>query len=117
MGLFFLFAVLVMVNAWRKRCGGAHLSRPELLVCLGMGLIGSFFPFFGLAGFLVGVVASPYYFATSENGWSEVIHPHVPSWIALTDEDLAATWFYEGMPSGAAVPGSSWAIPRGGGLS
>lgn len=111
MGLFFVFAVLVWLNARSGRRGRPFLSRPEMLVSLAMGLIGSFFPFFGLAGFVVGVIAAPYYFATSENGWAETLHPHVEPWIALTDEDLAATWFYEGIPPGAAIPWGSWAVP------
>jgi len=35
--------------------------------------------------FLVGVMASPYYFASPENRWGEFILPHLPSWIAPPD--------------------------------
>ena len=111
MGLFLTFIVLVSLNVLWSRSGRRGLSREELLVTLGIGLIGSFFPFFGLAGFLVGVIAAPFYFATSENGWENILHPHIPDWIVLSDEDFAATWFYEGLPAGSEIPWSSWAVP------
>jgi len=112
MGLFFMFVVLLGVNALARRLGMRRvLSQGELHVVLGMGLIGSFFPFFGLAGFLVGVVAAPFYFATAENAWADLLHGHIPSWVALHNEDFAASWFYEGVPSTASIPWGAWVSP------
>ena len=65
MGLFFPFAVLVAVNLLLERANPQWaLNRGELCVALGMGLIGSLFPFYGLASYVVGSIAAPYYFAT-----------------------------------------------------
>ena len=112
MGLFFPFAALAGVNLLLWRCGLRRvLNRGEMQVVLGMGLIGAFFPFFGLAGFLVGIVAAPFYLATPENGWQELLHGHIPSWIVLHNEDFAATWFYEGLPAGQSIPWKAWAVP------
>ena len=112
MGLFFPFVVLILVNLMCRVAGVKNvLSTGELRVILGMGLIGAFFPFFGLAGFLVGVVAAPYYFATSENGWAELLHPHLVSWGVLQDDRFAATWFYEGLPPNMAIPWGDWLVP------
>lgn len=113
MGLFLPFVALAIVNASVVRRGGRGLTRAEMHIVLAMGLIGAFFPFFGLAGFVVGVIAAPYYFATPENGWADSLHPHVPDWMVLTDQDFAATWFYEGLPSGVSLPWASWAVPLG----
>ncbi|MCZ6636516.1 MAG: hypothetical protein O7G87_24225, partial [bacterium] len=112
MGLFFPFVMLALGNlALSRRKSRWAFRAGELQVVLAMGLIGAFFPFFGLAGFLVGVVAAPFYFATAENGWREVLHDHIPSWIVLTNEDMAATWFYEGLPAGQAIPWGAWVVP------
>jgi len=112
MGLFFPFVVLLVANLLARRMGARRpLTQGELHVVLGMGLVGAFFPFFGLAGFLVGVVAAPFYFATAENSWADLLHSHIPSWIALHNDDSSASWFYEGMPSSAAIPWGAWAWP------
>ena len=65
MGLFFPFVMLVGTNLllrWTKPRWA--LNRGQLCVALGMGLIGSLFPFYGLASYVVGTIAAPYYFAT-----------------------------------------------------
>ena len=112
MGLFFPFLVLVAGNLLLRRIYPRWtLSQGELCVVLGMGLIGSFFPFFGLASYVVGTVAAPYYFATPENGWAELLHPHMASWLVLNNEDLAATWFFDGLPPGQGIPWQSWVAP------
>ena len=86
-----------------QRAGGA-LSQAELQVALGMGLIGAFFPFFGLASFLPTVIAAPFYLDTPENGWRELLHEHIPRWIVLHNEDGAATLFYEGLAPHQPIP-------------
>ena len=80
MGLLFVYLVLVAINTGLNRYrSGWFLRKEELQVVLAMGIIGSFFPFFGLAAFLVSTVAAPFYFDTAENGWRELLHEHVPS--------------------------------------
>jgi len=61
-----------------------------------MGTVAAVIPTCGIAGFLMGVVASPYYFASPENRWGEMILPYLPSWIAPTDADNVMTHFFEG---------------------
>lgn len=107
MGLFFVFVVLVLGNVILSRVKREWaLRQHELQVVLGMGLIGAFFPFFGLASFLPTVIAAPFYLDTPENGWRELLHEHIPSWIALRNEDGAATLFYEGL-----APSQSMDLP------
>ena len=112
MGLFFPFVVLVGVNLLLSRINLRWaLNRGQLCVALGMGLIGSLFPFYGLASYVVGTIAAPYYFATPENGWAELLHPNMVSWLVMNNEDQAVTWFYDGLPPGQAIPWSAWAVP------
>lgn len=112
MGLFFVYVVLVLVNVALDRARSRWaLSPPELRVALGMGLIGAFFPFFGLASFLPTVIAAPFYLDTPENGWRELLHEHIPRWIALHNEDGAATLFYEGLAPHQSIPWSAWLVP------
>ena len=112
MGLFFPFVVLVGTNLllrWVKPRWA--LNRGQLCVALGMGLIGSLFPFYGLASYVVGTIAAPYYFATPENGWAELLHPNMVSWLIMNNEDKAVTYFYDGLPPGQHIPWGSWAVP------
>ena len=112
MGLFFPFVMLVGTNLllrWVKPRWA--LNRGQLCVALGMGLIGSLFPFYGLASYVVGTIAAPYYFATPENGWAELLHPNMVSWLVMNNEDKAVTHFYDGLPPGQPIPWGAWAVP------
>ncbi|MCZ6633121.1 MAG: hypothetical protein O7G87_06920 [bacterium] len=112
MGLFFVFVVLVLGNVIVDRVKKEwSLRQHELQVVLGMGLIGAFFPFFGLASFLPTVIAAPFYLDTPENGWRELLHEHIPSWIVLRNEDGAATLFYEGLSPAESIPWGAWVVP------
>ena len=112
MGLFFVYVVVVLVNvAFDRARSRWALSPPELQVALGMGLIGAFFPFFGLASFLPTVIAAPFYLDTPENGWREFLHEHIPRWIVLHNEDGAATLFYEGLAPHQPIPWGAWLVP------
>ena len=112
MGLFFVYVVLVLANiAFDRAKSRWALSQAELQVVLGMGLIGAFFPFFGLASFLPTVIAAPFYLDTPENGWRELLHEHIPRWIVLHNEDGAATLFYEGLAPHQPIPWGAWVVP------
>ena len=109
MGLFFVFVALVLGNVVIAHFKNQWaLRQQELRVVLGMGLIGAFFPFFGLASFMCAVIAAPFYHDTPENGWRDLLHEHIPSWIALRNEDGAATLFHEGLSPAQAVPWGAW---------
>jgi len=83
----------------------------ELAVVFAMGLVASAVPTSGLMGFWLGVIATPYYFATPENRWSEIFHPHIPPWFAVPDRGHAIEWFYNGLPPDASAPLGPWLVP------
>lgn len=90
---------------------GKGLTSGELAVIFIMGLVGSTVPTFGMTGYLISTIASPYYNATTVNGWAEYLHPHLPRWLIPTNETHAMTWFYEGLPDGEVIPWDVWVPP------
>ena len=86
-------------------------SRTEWLTVFTMGFVSSLGPTYGVSGYLVGVIVSPYYFATPENRWSEFLHPYLPDFIFPQNRMGEMSWFYNGLPPDTAVPWESWAGP------
>ncbi len=86
-------------------------SRSEWLTVFTMGFVSSLGPTYGVSGYLVGVIVSPYYFATPENRWSEFLHPYLPDFIFPHNKNGEMSWFYNGLPPDAAVPWESWIGP------
>ena len=107
----FILAVIglnpLLKSLWPK----AGFTPGELAVVFIMGLVGSTLPTFGVSGYLISTIASPYYNATTENGWGEYIQPHLPGWLMPSNETQAMTWFYEGLPSDQAIPWGVWIPP------
>ena len=105
----FIVLVCAINPVYRRFVGRAALSPSELLVIVAIGMVGSVVPTSGVTGFLVGVTASPMYFATPENRWAEFYHPNLSSWLVPTDMD-ALRGFFEGA-QGAPIPWSTWIVP------
>lgn len=113
MSVLMVFVVLLMGTAFIFKAVGPRwaLSSSEWLTILCMGLIAGAIPTYGLSGYLIGLMASPYYFAAPENGWAAYVHPRLPSWLIPTNRGEAITWFYEGAPDGALIPWDVWVLP------
>ena len=107
--LFFVFTGLINVVLGLLRPGLA-LRRPELAVVYIMGMIATAIPTIGFTENLLPIIAGLYYYATPENNWAHLIHPHVPEWIAPQDPD-ALRYFFEGLPQGVRLPWNAWARP------
>lgn len=95
-----------------RRTGGRYrwmtpLSHGEFLVVVAVGIVGAVVPTSGVTGFLLGVIASPFYFASPENGWADYYHPHLSSWLVPTDQE-ALREFFEG---GGRIDWAAWAVP------
>ena len=105
------FVVLVLANAALKRAvTGWALQPAELLVMLVMGLAVTGIPVFVL-GTLLALIASPYYAATSENQWREVIQPYLPRFAIPDPYGDKVRWFWEGLPAGQGIPFDVWIPP------
>ena len=85
----------------------ASLNRQELLLIYIMMVVASPIPTLFVARFLT-QIASPVYYATPENQWSDLIQPHIPHWLMPRDTGLLNP-FFEGMEQGRAIPWEAWA--------
>lgn len=108
--LAFVLLALVVVPLMRRVRPGWEFSRSELFVILIILMVAGIIPGNGLTGFLLVILASPYYFADPENRWAEYLHEHIPSWVAPKDV-WAMKWFFEGLPEGQSIPWSVWLVP------
>lgn len=111
MAMVFVSIVLLLnplAKCLNRRWG---LSPSEMLTILAMCIVSATIPSVGLAGYMLGVMASPYYFASPENGWAAYLHDHVPAWIAPTNDHGATRYLFEGLPEGHVIPWAVWAGP------
>jgi len=108
--LTFMVLVVAVVPVMRAVAPGWQFSRSELFVILIMLMAAGLIPSNGLTGFLLVILASPYYFADSENRWGEFLHSHIPDWM-VPKETWAMKYFFEGLPEGHSIPWSVWLVP------
>ncbi|MDA0710925.1 MAG: hypothetical protein O3B73_12020 [bacterium] len=113
MALMIPFALLSLgFNVLLRRYWPCMAFSPlEMAVVFSMGLVGSLFPLMNFTGLIMGHLATPYYFASAQNRWSEFLHPHLPAWLFPTDDGGAMRYFFEGLPPGRAIPWDVWVVP------
>ena len=102
-----LLGLNILIRALRRK---SALSKSELIVVFVMGMIAATIQGEWLAGYLLGTISAPYYFASPENQWGEYLFPHIPNWLVVTNE-TALRGFYEGSPEGQSIPWMAWMIP------
>ncbi len=111
-GAIFLFLVLLLVvNVLCSLVRGHFtLSRADLVLVYCMLLMAVTTPTWGLMFFLLGTMVYPYYYATPENRYAELLHDHIPTWMVPQDMQ-SIMHFYEGLPRGASIAWSAWIEP------
>lgn len=83
--VFVLFWLLVLNRAIRAVWPSACLSRTELLtVYLMLGVLSALCTH-DMLEILVTLLAYPFRFATAENQWRQLIFPHLPEWLVVSD--------------------------------
>ena len=107
--LFFLFALFIQTGL-KLIHSRLAFSPQEMAVVYIMAIIGCAIPTMGLTEYLLPIVTGVIYYATPENNWAELVHPHVPSWLLPADY-AAIKYFYEGLPQGTPVPWDAWVTP------
>jgi hypothetical protein len=106
-----LLLMTFVVNTILKRLKpGWELSSGELLVVWIMVVVASGIPGLGLGQFLFPRLVAPIYFASPENDWENILHPHIPRWLMVWDRE-AVEDFYKGSPFGGLVPWGVWLKP------
>lgn len=102
---FALFLLLLFVQPLLRRLqAGWSLRRGELIVVFFMMMVASAIPTRGVMGMLLPMISGHDYYATAENRWQELVHPHLPEWMVVTDAE-AALRFFEG---GGGVRWEAW---------
>jgi len=106
-----LFVLVAGVNPLLKLVWGRQaLSTSELILVYVMMIVASAIPTWGLVTNLFHILTRPFYYATPENAWNEIILPHIPSWIAPR-EPAVSHYFYNGLPRGEPFPWLAWVVP------
>ena len=68
-------------------------------------------PTMGYSAQLLPIITAPFYFATPENNWAELIQPHIKPWLTQQSH-LDIKYFYEGLPSWEdGIPWAIWIKP------
>ena len=111
MSMLMVFMLMMLGGSVISRYTGFVLSPSEWHTVLAMGVVGAAVPGFGHAGYLLGYISAPYYFATAENQWDTYLHPYIPKWLIPSNEGNAVSWFFEGLPRGAEIPWDVWVLP------
>ena len=86
------------------------LRASELLAICCMGMLASNMQGEWLAGYFLGTIASPTYFATPENRWEELLLTNIPPW-TIVESLGGTTGFYEGLQTGDVFPWAWWLTP------
>ena len=108
--LFFVLTFLVNPAFYTVRPALA-LRTGELKTVYVMMLVACAIPTMGLSAQLLPILTAPFYFATPENSWAEVIQPHIKPWL-VPQSQLAIKYFYEGLPSWEGrLPWGIWLRP------
>ena len=108
----FLLLLLVVNPFLRTQDRFTVLNGGELALIFAMLFVATLVPGKVMAAYLFGVMATPYYYATTENQWAITFFEYLPSWLLVGNQGNALVWFYEGLPPGARdIPWSPWVVP------
>ena len=94
---FALFSFIVIVGVGNVVLSAVHrpwaFSRGELVAIFIMMTVAN--AAHNPVHYWVGAITGPFYYATGENNWAEILHPYIPDWIAPRST-AALQAFYEG---------------------
>ena len=107
----YILFVLVINMALRRCWERLALSGPEMLVAFVIAMVAATMQGEGLAGYFLGVITTPHYFASPENAWGEHILAHVPRWLLVERGGSALGHFFEGLPAGERMQWGIFAAP------
>ena len=109
--VFCLFILVVVNLALQRFLPRAALSKSELLMIYTMMCMGATVGGHGFMQLLIPMMGHAYWFATPENDWANLIWPHIPSWMGITDR-AALTNHYRGESSFYTWENfSAWLVP------
>ncbi|MBI4530443.1 MAG: hypothetical protein HY709_02875, partial [Candidatus Latescibacteria bacterium] len=109
--IFLFFVIVAIINVI---AGVIHrrlaLDKSELAVVYIMLLISNTLPARGFSGYVPPTITGALYYASPENNWKKLIHPYLPQWATIQDEEVVRR-YYEGDASNPSIPWDAWATP------
>ena len=110
--IFVFFVLTFIINAGAGRLSTRFaLTGAELRTVYMMLVVACAIPTMGYSAQLLPIITAPFYFATPENNWAELIQPHIKPWLA-PQSPLDIKYFYEGLPSWEdGIPWAIWMKP------
>lgn len=105
--IFFVFTLLINTILRKFRIG---FSSSEQLLIYTMLIVCSSVVTMGFGSQILPMLAAPFYYATPENRWAEIIQPHIKSWLVPKGAENIRC-FFEGLPKGASIPWMTWIKP------
>ncbi len=110
-GIFVFFILVLILNPVLGLIRRTYeLSPQELLIIYIMLLVTSSITTMGLGAQLLPIMAAPFYYATPENRWAELVQPHLRGWMHPSGE-RTIQHFFEGLPPGEGIPWGAWFQP------
>lgn len=91
--ILFLVVLTVLNSLLARRLPRAALDRGELLVVYMMLVISTAIVSIDFLDVLVPMMTYPFQFATPENHWVQLLHPHIPAWISVRDPAALRGWW------------------------
>jgi len=88
--------LLTLINEWLKRrhsrwrFGAGEMLTIYLMLGMSTGLMSSAFD---LGGALSTTITYPFWFASRENRWQELLWPNMPTWLTVQDHDVLAGFY------------------------
>ena len=95
---------LILKLAWPR----VALSSTELLVIYSMSWIVGTVSASGWTTYWGGVVSTPFYYASPENRWEELLFDILPWWSLPQPTPEIIRTYYEGLPDGSSIPWHGW---------
>jgi len=93
---FALFVLLLTLQPLLRRISRSWaLRRGELITVFFMMMVASAIPTRGVMAMLLPMISGSHYYATPENRWADIVHPHLQSWMVIADPE-AVRLFFEG---------------------
>ena len=99
-----LIVNLILKLAWPRLA----LSSAELLVIYSMSWIVGTVSASGWTTYWGGVVSTPFYYASPENRWEDLLFDILPWWSLPQATPEIIRTYYEGLPDGASIPWHGW---------
>jgi hypothetical protein len=105
-----LFLLVLLNGALLRLRPSLAFTRGELLVAYGMMIVSVGLAMQGGLLYIVSATTYPFYMASPENDWQQLIWPHVPLWLRLSRLEVVE-WYWEGLPAGVGIPWRAWTSP------